>query len=486
MFKKLSEQTTITTSPDKTKDYIAGVRNSTGSTFTNWKMKISDFLTEIGASFLPNSLSEFAFFRGDNTNTPVEWTPPANARCLGSDSLGDIIDNSSFVDYDCIVGTGLTFETIFQAVDAGNKKIKLVSDTIEDGDWSEKDLQIFADIKTDGSLYEIDLTGARCYNGAGILNQKFKNVRIVSSYAQVSTDTLFGDSVTSSGTIECDNVEFINSGECLTGIASLNTYFIGKKLSFYTGNVTNCLFQTKDFDELNIIGGGTSNDGKVATAWRGYGMVKNLNISGTFFDQFYGSNQPCINYGIVEKITDTTTPFNVGEQTAAIFNAGQINSGEIKTYYALYNASFFPVATLRNAKVTGTTSNGTSTSLQNVFENVEFTYANAFFYWSASPTNIFKNCKIPSTAILIPCTFSRCDFSANVSFDSNNNVVDNNCTFAGNLTNTGDANTFDNSRVIGSCTNDATADKANFTNMRTTAAIVDNGTNTILANNQTI
>ena len=361
------------------------------------------------------------------------------------------------------VGTGGDYATIYDAITDGEKYLKIISNLSLTANITSDNINIYLSVGITLTIGAYRITGQNCriigLNGS--YNRNSYNQGILNIIGGLTFGTLFTDLYVENITIDqtsyighTANV-FDNSvfNECVFKVNNgANKYLFGNK----------CLINNSQ-----IIGGGTTCYGIAKDSV----IMNNIYFSGTFsvIQQSFGQDIT-LNEG-----------YNNATNLAISGNISFVSGNAIKLVSGVYN------------KVNAFTNGYPNVGNMKVYDSeIELTVG--LIFGSQAHDFEFYNCNLtghplratsPTKYIIDRCIV---DGSTNTSylvdvdnFNIKNSIMTNNLYISGNN------NSIESNKIMtGTITVNATADKTNISNCRTLTSIVDNGTNTILQNNQLI
>jgi hypothetical protein len=249
----------------------------------------------------------------DGTNTVIILHDPSTS--------DNYVDQSQILK---TVGTGGNYNTIYEAVDDGYTNLKVISDITETQAINSRILKITADVKSNGSLHEIEYNANRMNENVLSIYYDIENVIIRTSYTH-ATNLFFGTQ-SSLARIFLTNVSiFLESvGSIRLNNSQHMSIICFNEVKIYVGDRSDRYASFGNCNTISLIAGTMTNTGSGSIDFGG--TVLKLLLSGTW----YGAASS--GAGNV-RVNDTGVIFIVdcSNQTGGyfFFFGGKVLSGEI-------------------------------------------------------------------------------------------------------------------------------------------------------------
>lgn len=394
------------------------------------------------------------------------------------------------------VGDGGTFTDIADAQTAGQYNLIAVGNITVSGNTT-----ISNKISIDLCNYEINFGDYYYIISDTVGGLKIENGTI--KYTSTTAKNVIRPIV--SNLMTCVNEQLICNNITITNLSAVNTalfagFGIYNDIIYNLPNKTAGAFGYNTGASIGFIGIVNRikfNGGGVTCGGNTYvGIYRDVNIIGTYSNSndFFFINATNItnnstsnvainintditaNNGYISNIIDF-----VGKLTMVIRDNGRLYSANCKTIVlGVYN-TYTPIV-LVDVRVTDAYTYTNASVLQRVvMDNCQFIGA-----LTLASNNMVVTKLVAKSTFTLSGNNNEIDgiFTGNVTISGNNNVFKGQC--AGTLTISGDRNTISDSSVTGDFTIAATADKTTVIGCRTTASIVDSGTNTFTSANHLI
>jgi len=398
------------------------------------------------------------------------------------------------------VGTGGDYATVRQAYQAGKKNIKIISNVVESGNTNVID---FISIFSEGNYTIVFGTYILASNANSIVYLRDINCTI--GETPLSNYWLTGKSILSNVTLTYNGKYYkINTTSAIWNNVTVNLYNNNT-----SGN--NQTYIDGIFNKCNFVGGGTDTRGYIYASTKA--IMNYCTFSGTYkapdtgnywsgLKTLSGSTTLCLN-----NCTNSATNFYISNSGNCILNycTNQFNFHSSTKYPVVYGSSvkfyldwvygysgstltafnsIIEFSNLLNGSSTCNVGNidiygctftfNKSSVSETTFGNLKFSNCNLTYSYFLS--NNRTTVKITSLKIINSTLLDAASIITNSTL-----IFD--CVINSTLTITGDYITVTKSKVIGVFTVDVTSDKTIIESCRSTNAVVDNGTNTILSNN---
>ncbi len=391
------------------------------------------------------------------------WKPRLNilnAKSLGTDSDGDIIDTTKIDFFDATIGTGGDYETledVLNAIESGVRFFKAVGNVENSTGLTSKSLSgKSAYIMLDNYYIDfgnIQITGDSATNITiiGITN----NAKI--KYSSPTNYTFYG-----LGKIKLENV--IIEQQAAKVLIQYSTVYLEKiTINQYNGN-SHCFVNPSGIiRNIKFVGGGTSCQGSISSSTATTQLhIENITFSGT-----YANNATILTLHRGKIINMNYNSYSVVR--AMVYNVENITNTQKTLYIDVYTGGI-----IRRGQV-----NRLYLRTNCIAEHIETEYLDFVLYDQQNTT--FKECTVnqavTQTGALERQKYLNCIFNGNITMLGNNNIFENN-KMAGNFTYTGDYGTITQNRITGVTTLQSGSEYNIITENWFTGGLTNNSGNT--------